>query len=389
MGTLHDNLATVCGDDILSRIRSGDPNIKQIFSSQIVRSADWDWPRPDYVCIDETLKSSYALEFKPPLQTKREYLTGLGQSLSYLQKHMYSGLIVPTVADDGYHIADFILQTLEASEFCNIAISLYSYNPSDVYAGVTLLKGIDKIRDTSVIKPISTDKTETFWCWWRDASQYEVYDLLELAFIYNEQEGDIYTEKIYPEFYERLVSKRTKGWDGKPRDKKRTKESYISEKQNYKIPLTQLELWNEGHLTNLGFRMLEIGKKYGPNSEAFMNSLGYLILVNGKHLELIKLFEKYQASTDDIPANAKRFAAYVGEYLTEQGCIGARKPSAVRTGAKEYIRDEPKIWNKFGILKMATKRSYFFKEKGYKFNWHKISDLLISGSQLLYEEKAL
>lgn len=386
MGTIHDNLASVCGDDILSRIRGGDPTIKQIFSNQIVRSADWDWPRPDYVCIDELLKCSYALEFKPPLQTKREYLTGLGQSLSYLQKHLYSGLIIPTVADDGFHIANFISDTLKAPEFNDVALSLYSYNPSDVYAGVKLLRGIDHERDASRVKKVNLEKTETFWCWWRDCSQYELYDLLELAFIYNEQDGDIYTEKIYPDFYEKLVTGKTKGWDGTPRVKTRSSKSYTSEKQNYKIPLTQLELWNEGHLTNLGFKMLEIGKKYGPNSEAFMNSLGYLILVNGKHLELIKAFEKFQNQTDNIPDKSKRFLLYVEKYLTSQGYIGIRKPTAVTTDAKEtYIRDEPKLWNKFDIMEMSTKSSYFFKNEGYRFNWHKISDLLISGSQLLFE----
>ncbi len=387
MGTLHDNLASVCGDDIISRLRAGDPTIKQIFSTQITRSADWDWPRPDYVCIDEALKCSYALEFKPPLQSKREYLTGLGQSLSYLQKHLYSGLIVPTVADDGFHIASFISDTLKADEFKNVGISLYSYNPSDVYAGVTLLRGIEQQRDNSKVKPVNLDKTETFWCWWRDCSQYELFDLLELAFLYNNEEGDIYTDRIYPEFYERMVTGKTKGWDGSPRVKTRSDNSYKSEKQNYKIPLTQLELWYEGHLTNLGFKMLEIGKKYGPGSESFMNALGYLILVNGKHLELIKLFEKYQMNhIEDIPDNAKRFLLYVEKFLTAQGSIGARKPTAVKTDAKAtYIRDEPKLWNKFDIMQMATKTSYFYKNEGYKFDWHRISDLLISGSQLLYD----
>lgn len=54
---------------------------------------------------------------------------------------------------------------------------------------------------------------------------------------------------------------------------------------------------------------------------------------------------------------------------------------------KLYIRsdrDEPKLWNKFDIMQMATKTSYFYKNEGYKFDWHRISDLLISGSQLLY-----
>lgn len=385
MGTIHDNLAAVCGDDILTRLRAGDSDIQQIFSTKIIRSADWDWPRPDYVCIDEELECSYALEFKPPHQSKREYMTGLGQSISYLQKHLYSGLIIPTIADDGFRIADFIAASLKAEEFKKIGLSLYSYDPTDVYSGVTLLRGIEEKRDPSKVKAIDIDKTETFWCWWRDCSQYELLDLLELAFLNNDCDGDVYTEKIYPEFYERLVTKNTRQWDGNPRKKKRSNKSYTSEKQNYKIPLTQLELWNEGHLTDLGFQMLEIGKKYGSNSEAFMNALGYLILVNGKHLELIKHFEMFQRETSEpIPDKSKKFLLNVEKYLTTKGCIGSRKPSAITTDAKAtYIRDEPKLWNKFDILQKATKSDYFFKNEGYKFDWHKISDILISGSQLL------
>lgn len=387
MGTIHDNLATICGDNILTRLRQGDPEIRQIFSTQIIRSADWDWPRPDYVCIDEEIKCSYALEFKPPHQSKREYMTGLGQSISYLQKHLYSGLIVPNVADDGFRIAEFIADSLKAEEFRKVGISLYSYNPKDVYKGVTLLRGIPEKRDSQAVKAVNTNKVETFWCWWRDCSQYELMNLLELGFTYNEQEGDIYTDKIFPEFYDRLISKGTRQWNGKPRNKKDSDKSRQSEKQNYKIPLSQLELWNEGHLTDLGFKMLEIGKKYGAGSETFMNALGYLILVNGKHLELIKLVEKFQKDTkDSIPETAKQFLLELEKFLTERGCIGKRKPTAVKTGAKgTYIRDESKIWNKFNILHRATKSDYFFKNEGYKFDWHKISDILISGGQLLGE----
>ncbi len=388
MGTIHDNLAVVCGDNILSRLRQGDPKIKQIFSTQIIRSADWDWPRPDYVCIDESMKCSYALEFKPPHQSKREYMTGLGQSISYLQKHLYSGLIVPTVANDGFHIADFIANSLKAEEFKKVGISLYSYNPRDVQGGVTLLRAISEKRNPKGVKAINLNKVETFWCWWRDCSQYELMDLLELGFSYSDQEGDIYTDEIYPKFYEKMVTKKTKQWNGEPRNKISSHRSYISEKQNYKIPLSQLELWNEGHLTNLGFKMLEIGKKYGPGSEAFMNTLGYLILVNGKHLELIKLIEKFQKETkDSIPDTSKQFLLCLEKFLTLKGCIGTRKPTAKKTGAKAtYIRDEPKLWNKFEILKHASGTDYFFKNEGYRFDWHKISDILICGSQLLGEK---
>ncbi len=131
MGELHDASATLYGDTILSKIRADDPAFRQVFSTSLVRTGDWDWPRPDYVCFDEELKASYALEFKPPFQSKREYLTGLGQSLAYLQKHTYSGLIVPYRADDGFRIAEFISDTLHSPEFSNVATSLYAYNYDD------------------------------------------------------------------------------------------------------------------------------------------------------------------------------------------------------------------------------------------------------------------
>jgi hypothetical protein len=391
MGTIHDNLATNFGDNILNRLRTGNSDIQQIFSTKIIKSADWDWPRPDYVCIDEELKCSYALEFKPPHQSKREYMTGLGQAISYLQKHLYSGLIIPMIADDGFKIADFIAASLKADEFKKIALSLYCYNPSNIDSGVSLLRGIEEKRDSSKVKAIDINKIETFWCWWRDCSQYELFNLLELGFLYNDYDGDIYTDKIYPKFYERLVTKSTKQWNGVPREKKDSEKSRKSEKQNYKIPLTQLELWNEGHLTDLGFKMLEIGKKYGPNSEAFINALGYLILVNGKHLELIKDFELFQKEQETkIPTKSKDFLLRVEKYLTDKGRIGSRKPTAITTNAKTtYIRDEPKLWNKLDILQMSRKNNYFFEKEGYKFNWHKISDILISGSQLLNKERII
>jgi hypothetical protein len=118
-----------------------------------------------------------------------------------------------------------------------------------------------------------------------------------------------------------------------------------------------------------------------------MNALGYLILVNGKHLELIKYFEMFQnETTSPIPDKSKDFLLEVENYLTTKGCIGSRKPTAITTDAKTtYIRDEAKLWNKFDILQKATKSDYFFKNEGYKFDWHKISDILISGSQLLNE----
>lgn len=77
MGELHDAMANEIGGFILRKIRESDTVWKQIFTANLNRIGCWDWPRPDIVLIDNNLNATYANKFKPPFQSKREYLTGL------------------------------------------------------------------------------------------------------------------------------------------------------------------------------------------------------------------------------------------------------------------------------------------------------------------------
>ncbi len=383
MGATHDAMATKCGDQVLNKIRLADPQYKQVFSTSLSRTSDWTWPRPDYVCFDAVNNCTYAIEFKPTNQTKREYLCGLGQSLAYLQKHMYSGLMVPTVADDGFKISAFINATLQAPEFADVGISLYEYDPKTLT--VNILREIKKPRAVKALT-VAAAQTSTFWCWWRDVSQYELYELLNLSFKYNENTGDIYTSHIFPEFWNELNAGNALTWENVAR-KAPSASSKNSLKQNYKIPLNQLDLWNAqtGKLTETGIRLLKIGKMYGPDSKDFLNALTYLILVDGKHLELIKKVEDFQKG-NVVPNDSNAFLVSLENYLQLLGCIGPRKPTAVKTGAKpSYVRDEPKLWNKLGLLEMRGKTQYFFPNEGYHFDWHVITEALIEGQRILSE----
>lgn len=385
MGAIHDAMATKCGDQILNGIRNGNPQYLQIFSTSLSRISDWTWPRPDYVCYDAINKCTYAMEFKPTNQTKREYLCGLGQALSYLQKHMYSGLIVPTVADDGFQISSFINATLQAPEFNNVGISLYEYDPKTL--SVTVLRQISKKRIATNLQ-VATPMNSTFWCYWRDMSQYELFELLCLSFKYNECSGDVYSNYIFPDFWNEMLAGQTYTWEGNLR-KAASPSNRDQQKQNYKIPLNQLDLWNPstGKLTERGMKLLRIGKLYGPDSQDFLNALAYLILVEGKHLELIKRVENYQKIAN-IPSKADSFLLDLENNLQASGCIGPRKPNARKnttTKKPSYLRDEPKIWNKLGLLDMKGKTQYFFPNEGYHFNWHIISEVLIEGQRILSE----
>jgi|MDTC01.3.fsa_nt_gb hypothetical protein len=379
MSNSHDELATKAGNVILQKIRKQENGWKQVFSSAIHRTGGWDWPRPDYVCADKTLKATYALEFKPPGQPKREYLTGLGQSLAYLQGYNYAGLIVPSKSVDNYPIADFINTTLSSGEFAEIPISLFTYDITSIVntpeSSVSILKEIKKNRSSAIVH--KTAERKTFWCWWRDMSNYELFQLMELSDSYRSITGDIYSKKIFDKFWGLLTSGKTKMWDGKPRNKADT--SRKNEKQNYKIPLFQLDLWSqaEGRLTFKGYKLLSIGKIYGPNSPEFIDYLTYLVLVDGKHLELINEFQEFQnINTGKIANKSEKFALELENHLDKKGLIGKRKPGRKTTGAKgSYLRDETKLWNKLSLLK-REKSKLFFPGEGYKFDWERITKII-------------
>ena len=382
----HDEMAALVGDAVLQKIRSQEKGWKQIFSSTLHRIGDWGWPRPDYVCEDNKLNVTYAMEFKPPGQSKREYLTGLGQALGYLLKHNYSALIVPRLADDKFDISSFIAKMLSSDILADAPISLIVYDEtlleSNPAGSISIAKIIKKTRTGKVIH--AAGKTETFWCWWRDTSNYELFQLLSLSDHFRDAPGDIYTNNIFPLFFKLLTSGKTLQWDGTPRRKAKT--SKQSEKQNNKIPLFHLGLWNQadGRLTLKGYKLLVVGKIYGPASVEFMNYLTYLILVDGRHYDLIKEVLNFQRLNEgSIPKKSEEFLFQLEKYLDSKGLIGPRKPSAVTTGAKpSYIRDEPKLWNKLNLLERSG-ANYFIPNVGFCFNWERITDILKEGNKLL------
>lgn len=377
MAQTHDYGAEMCGSFILEKIRAQESDFKQVFSPSTVRIGDFDWPRPDFVIQDLDTSATYALEFKPPMQSKREYVCGLGQSITYLQHHTYSGLILPKVADDGFPIASFIEDVFSSWPMEHSPISLYIYE-SD-FSKVEIKKQILTTRENFTPQTIE-GSSKTFWCWWRDMSFSDIFQLLKLSFDYNHFEGDIYSEHIYPRFYEMLISGECYDFEGHKRNVNPSDSSRKSLKQNYRIPLVQLGLCTglECRLTKLGFKVLSLGTRYGVNSRIFTDAIAYLVLTDGKHIDLINFIDKFQR-LNTIPGSSEAYKLLLEDNLTQQGLIGRRKPTAITTNAKAtYIRDEFKLWNKFGLLLPKNRTAYFFPNEGLRFNWERITEILTS-----------
>lgn len=381
MSEVHDDLTNKTSTAILKKIRARDLGWKQIFSESIARIGDFGWPRPDYVCRDYELKQSIAFEFKPPGQSKREYLTGLGQSVAYLQKHHYAGLIIPRMAE-GFRIAEYMKELLNISTLKDLPIALIDYDEN--------LVATDPENAISLLKPIVSQRVAvlsaaaqsmTYWGWWRDTSHYEVLQLLELSDKYKNETGDIYSRFVWPEFWRLMIEGKTKQWDGTPRSLSGDADAPdSSQKQNNKIPLFQLGLWDQadGRLTLEGYKAMSYGRLWGPNSARFLDYLTQLILLKGYHLQLIQDVREFQetVATDDQKSSSAKFKIGVEEYLEKKGAIGPRRPGRTTTDAKgSYLRDEPKLWNKLSLLK-TDGATYFFVGEGYKFDWGRITDIL-------------
>ena len=379
MGANHDLLADKAGRAIINKITTRETNWGQVFSSNMKKAGDFGWPRPDYVCYDYDLNQSVAFEFKPPNHSKREYLTGLGQTLSYLQKHHYSGLILPTVVE-GINIAEQISSILSLDVFARHHIAVIGYDErtleTDPNNSIQLFKRIEDERTGEII---TNNLSQTYWCWWRDISHYEIFQLLNILDKYSSETGDIYTNFAWPEFWGLMVAGQTRTWEGVGRVKTDNVTNYNSEKQNYKIPLFQLGLieQSEGRITIEGYKLISIGKIFGLRSSIYIDYLTKLVLIDGKHLILIQDLEAFKnVALPPSLATQEQFRIDFEEYLNTNNSIGRRKPGRTTTGNKiSYVRDEFKLWNKLGLIK-STGNHYFIRGRGIEFNWSRITEIL-------------
>ena len=382
MAETHDKGAIDSSSIILNKIRSGDSEFKQIFTDRFHRAGFTGWPKADAIFKDyfDEKEITIGLEYKPPYQEKREYMTGVGQAISYLYHNDYAGLIIPKFSKDNFPISDFVIYLInKRNEINQLPICIFDYDPKIPISSNNLFlrKKITHKNDYIFEKKDDKGRVKVFWAWWRDLSNFEIYDILSLCKKYDKRKSeDIYTKYVWPEFKYKLESGKALTWEGIPRKRPSIPPG---EKQNYKIPLFQLGFINQdtGHLTQYGFRFLNLCEQVGPDSKIFMQALGNHILTEGKHMQLIDLIYYFQ---EKIMKEKKEFKSsehkkLFDNYLVEVGQVPPweeRKPGRKTTDGKQhYIRDEFKLWNKLGFL-CNDKKKYFRDNYGLQFDWPKI-----------------
>jgi hypothetical protein len=159
MSVNHHLLAKATTDAVLSNFKTGIWNCCNGTGIDFYRVAcDSTFPSPDAAFYDDTKEIMVTFEFKPPTETKRGILTGLGQSIAYLNSSNLSYLIIPNYLED-FNIGQYMIDLYKNQINDNLPVGLILFennNPQNV----KLAHNIESLNSTKKFKAISNNR---FW----------------------------------------------------------------------------------------------------------------------------------------------------------------------------------------------------------------------------------
>ncbi|MBN1629163.1 MAG: hypothetical protein JW990_05335 [Thermoleophilia bacterium] len=366
-------------------MRGGKAPWNDLFSVDCHVTSSREWPVPDFVLYDNTRNLSVAAEFKPPGQSKREYLTGLGQAVSYTRGFDYGMLIVPDIADDGYPIAEYIRSVLELHEYAGAPICLLRYDPAQITADHA---GSDIIRffaERHEHPPQRAGIGAAFYAKWREISPEEMSCFLRK--LYDEvisPTGDEGTkrDRAWAQVWQEVQAGHLHHWGGGVRHVADTRASYTAWMKNWRNFMNHVG-WMEtdGSLTQAGLTAMHTAILYGPDSQLFLGVIAKALLGTGKHLILINAINEFQdeylSSTGPF-ANEAEWLSLIEDRLEDTGLLKrnpARHEAAVRASSRQFLKAEKQLWRQLQLIVPNGARVYH-RGRGFVFDWARITQLV-------------
>lgn len=366
----HDQMAHFATRSLITQLQAGSAAWLprgRLTATTVYWQGVLDWPRPDNAFQDSATGASLAIEFKPPGHGKSEYVRGLGQSLTYLRTFEFAVLVMPRLAIDGFQIADYIANVLRDSAASQLPLGVLSFdeNPADLQ---TLIAARPRVESPP---PIPKGSRPVFWAYWRDLSPHDLFVLMKLLDM-----REAAFDEVYPLFWSRFRQKgRAKTWEGEARKRPGPEKPFASELANDQLSFRHLGLIDSRkRLTEAGHELLRHGKVYGPDSQSFRAALGRHVLIDGRHLELIFWVDETQrVMPAEEKADHETFRRHLDAALEQAGVISKAPLGGVKLS---FVRDEPKLWNKLGLLARRSASRYFFEGEGYRFDWRRIISMV-------------
>ncbi|WP_141740147.1 hypothetical protein [Bosea sp. BIWAKO-01] len=379
----HDLLAFSVAQEAINRISTGTAPWDTILSATSYITSSRSWPMPDFVLVDPTTRVTVGAEFKPPQQTKREYLTGLGQAISYSRDFHYGLLIVPSISDDGYRIADHVVSVLSQSPLDMAPIGVLEYNPATLSpTNSTFTESrFFSPRVTAPAQPAVLD--QSFFAKWREMSPQEMLFLLSASYDAMRNRlpalGTI-RDLAFDALWIAIQARTIHHWGGGLRTYNNTASNKVAVSKNYRNFLFHIG-WTEsdGSLTKQGLEALHVGTLYGHLSQPFLDAVATALLIEGKHLILFNAISEFQDTIGTMPSEPD-WLNLLEETLELKGLL-KRNPSrhavATANSSRQFLKAEKQLWRNLGLI-MPRGPRVFHPGRGFIFNWARIAGLLQS-----------
>lgn len=409
----HHLLAKATTDSILSKFKTEEWSCCDGIGKDFFRvTTDASFPAPDASFYDEGRKFLVSFEFKPPTETKRGILTGVGQSIAYLQDANVSYLIAPERLED-YDLGSYLTQLFEKQIFGKIPSGLILYK-NDYPEDVRLISNISTDINTSTQTNIKARgiTTSRFWAKHQDLPIPLFHLLLHCYFLKKShtinEDGFKYCWKNYlisptilSDFQPKIVYdcsnqiiktpagnknlmmlekllEKTKTLSIKEREEIIKHEidtefagdnMFQSYKKNFVTFLKHLKMIDsEGELTDNGFKLYHLGLAHGSNSKVFKDYFTKEVLTTGHHLDLLlDLDSTIRANSGHTFTDCLRLM----EKTYEAKGLLKRNPNR-KSGTSStvgFLKYECILWRSLGLLVQDTSKNHYF------VNWKAITEI--------------
>jgi hypothetical protein len=412
MSMNHHMLAKTTTDAVLANFKSGAWGcLEENIGPSLYRiGCDSIFPSPDASFYDPQTKKQINFEFKPDTETKRGILTGLGQTIAYLKKSHASFLVIPEYIED-FPIANYMESIFNDVIDNKLAIGLIAFDNKDPKQ-VKILKNVStsnalaqtsdmvnsrfwaKHQDLPIplfhlilhcfyLKKIKIIDGDAFaYCWDKYLAPSTILTTLSPSTVLDIQGDTIRTvagtkniaflEKRLNEIKTLSGHKQTVYLTKLKADMDTTyigDNTFNSYKKNYMSFCKHVQVIDSNYeLTELGVKIYHLGLVNGPNSRLFKDYFMSLILLNGKHLDLI--FDLDNLSSDPSKYNLtfeklklELEADYELKGMIKRN-INRKASSASKVG---FLKYETILWKALDIFMMQGSRPIF--------NWKKILEV--------------
>lgn len=379
----HDTLAYAIAAEAVRRVRAESPPWKGILSSESYVTTSRSWPVPDFVIHDERERKTIAVEFKPPEQTKREYLTGVGQAVAYTREFTYGIVVLPDFADDGFPIARHVRSIFSQKAFSNLPVGLLSYDPrmlSPQRPGFCESHFFSSRIDEPE-SPAALD--QSFYGKWREQSPEEMSLLLQYSYDAMRagaaQGVKTVRDEAFDRLWQRIQSGEVRHWGGGVRHYDGRSRTAVG--KNYRNFLFHIG-WTvgTGELTKEGLDGLHTSSLYGASSRPFLDCISRAVLLSGKHLVLFNAISEYQDQLYPVPEEAEWLNG-LELFLEEKGLLRrniGRKLAARAGSVRQFLKAEKQLWKNLELIvpRGPAGSRVFHPGRGFIFNWSRITELL-------------